>query len=183
MLYTRKGDKGTTGTFGCSQRMSKNSSQAEALGALDEVNSFLGLAKVCSVEENFTLLDKAFSEIVHEVQQNLFIVQAELAGTPMTIGEEKVKDLERMIDTAEKEMPPIRTFFISGGTELASLFDVSRTLVRRAERRVVAVHEEGKVLVGPQTLAYLNRLSSLLYALARLSNHKCGITESAPQYK
>lgn len=183
MLYTRKGDTGTTGTFGCSQRVSKNSSQAEALGALDEVNSFLGLAKIRSSEKNFTLLEKTFSEIVQMVQQSLFIIQAEVAGTPMTIGEEKVKELELFTDTAEKEMPPIRTFFISGGTELASLFDVSRTLARRAERRVVAVHEEGKVVVGPHTLAYLNRLSSLLYALARLSNHKCGITESAPQYK
>ncbi len=183
MLYTRKGDKGTTGTFGCSQRMSKNSTQAEALGALDEVNSFLGLAKVCSTERDFVLCENKFSEIVQTVQQNLFIIQAELAGTPMTIGEEKVKELELLTDTAEKEMPPIRTFFISGGTELASLFDVSRTLIRRAERRVVALHEEGKVAVGEHTLAYLNRLSSLLYALARLSNHKCGITESAPQYK
>jgi len=183
MLYTRKGDSGTTGTFGCNQRMSKNSAQAEALGALDEANSFLGLVKVCSMGKDFALCEKKFPEIVYMIQQNLFIVQAELAGTSMTISEEKVKELELMTDTAEKEMPPIRTFFISGGTELAALFDVSRTLIRRAERRVVAVHEEGKVVVGGQTLAYLNRLSSLLYALARLSNHKCGITESAPQYK
>ena len=183
MLYTRKGDAGTTGTFGCCQRMSKNSSQAEALGALDEVNSFLGLAKVCSMKKDFMLCDKKFSEIVYMVQQNLFIIQTELAGTPMTIVAEKIVEIEKLTDAAEKEMPPIRTFFISGGTELASLFDVSRTLARRAERRVVAVYEEGKVTVGPHTLAYLNRLSSLLYALARLSNHKCGITESAPQYK
>ncbi len=183
MLYTRKGDTGTTGTFGCNQRMSKSSLIAEALGSLDEVNSFLGVVKVCSADKDFILINQNFLEIVQTVQQNLFIIQAELAGTPMSITEEKVAELEKLTDTAEKEMPPIRTFFISGGTELASLFDVSRTMARRAERRVVAVQEEGLVKVGQYTLAYLNRLSSLLYALARLSNHKCGINESAPQYK
>jgi len=183
MLYTRAGDKGTTKTFGCDQRISKSSAVAEALGSLDEVNSFLGLCKVSPQSKNYKLKTENFPDIVHKVQQNLFIVQAELAGSPKRIQSAKVKEVEILVDAAEKALPPIKTFFISGGTELAALFDVARTLARRAERRVVAVHEEGKVKVGSETLAYLNRLSSLLYALARLSNHKSGIVEVPPSYR
>ena len=183
MLYTRKGDKGTTKTYGCDQRMSKSSAVAEALGALDEINSFLGVAKVYSTETPFAIADKKFADIIHEIQQNLFMIQAEVAGFPMAIPEEKVKNIEYITDTAEKELPPIKTFFISGGTHLGATFDVARTIARRAERRVVSVHEEGTVKLGAHTIPYLNRLSSVLYALARLSNHKSGIKEEPPAYK
>jgi cob(I)alamin adenosyltransferase len=122
-------------------------------------------------------------QAVHDIQKNLFIIQAELAGASMSIDEEKIKEIEIIIDSIEKELPPIKTFFISGGTELATLFDISRTISRRAERRVVEVKEENKVSVKESTLAYLNRLSSLLYAFARLVNHKAGITEKSPDYK
>lgn len=183
MLYTRKGDKGQTSTFGCDQKISKSSAVAEALGSLDEINSFLGLCKVASVKSGFLLGSDSFAQIVHEIQQTLFIVQAELAGSKMTVSEEKVKDAEYIVDTIEKILPPIKSFFISGGTELASLFDTSRTIARRAERRVVGVKEEGRVVVGEFTLAYLNRLSSVLYAMARLSNHLSGVDEEVPTYK
>jgi len=76
-----------------------------------------------------------------------------------------------------------KTFFISGGTELAALFDVARTIARRAERRAVEVSEEGRQKISENSLAYLNRLSSLLYALARLTNHKSAITEQIPYYQ
>ena len=183
MLYTRKGDSGTTKTFDSKERISKNSTIAEALGSLDEINSFLGLCKVKSVEKKFDVNGKKFSDIVHEIQQTLFIIQAELAGADKKVGEEKVVNLETLIDTIEKLLPPIKTFFISGGTELASTFDIARTIARRAERRVVQVAEEGKQNIGPETLKYLNRLSSILYAMARLSNHLAGISEEAPVYK
>lgn len=183
MLYTRAGDKGTTKTFGCDQRISKSSAIAEALGTLDEVNSFLGVCKVKAGVTEFKVKASSFDEIVHHVQQNLFIIQAELAGSPKSITKEKVIEVEGLVDEIEKALPPIKTFFISGGTELASLFDFSRTLARRAERRVVAVSEEGKVKIGNETLAYLNRLSSLLYALARFSNFLGGVKEEAPIYK
>jgi cob(I)alamin adenosyltransferase len=193
MFYTRKGDKGTTKTFGCDQRISKSSAIAEALGSLDEANSFLGFCKVKArpARNAFSIADAGGKEkdrleigqIIHDIQKNLFIVQAELAGASMSIDEEKIKEIETIIDSIEKELPPIKTFFISGGTELAALFDIARTISRRAERRVVEVKEEGKVSVKESTLAYLNRLSSLLYALARLANHKSGITEKSPDYK
>ena len=182
MLYTRKGDEGTTKTFGCDQRISKSSAVAEALGSLDEINSFLGLCKVRSAEAGFKIGEKTFEQMVHSLQENLFTVQAELAGADKHIGEEKVKEVEIWIDEAEKEMPPIKTFFISGGTDMAATFDVARTIARRAERRVVGVNEEGLVKLGEETLKFMNRLSSILYALARLSNHKSGIKETAPSY-
>jgi len=183
MLYTRKGDNGTTKTFSCDQRISKSSIIAEALGALDETNSFLGLCKIKAKKEKLVAKNIEVGQIVHDVQKNLFIIQAELAGASMSIDEEKVKEIEAIVDSIEKELPPIKSFFISGGTKMAALFDVARTISRRAERRVVSVGEEGKVSVKEFTLAYLNRLSSLLYALARLSNHKSGINEESPDYK
>lgn len=184
MLYTRKGDNGTTKTFGCDQRISKSSAIAEALGSLDEINSFLGLCKVKSEESKLELPDGvSFSKIIHDIQKNLFIIQAEVAGSEMAISKEKIKEIEIIIDWAEKELPPIKSFFISGGTELGAMFDFARTIVRRAERRVVGVAEEKKVKINENTLAYLNRLSSLLYAMARLTNHKFGITEEGPDYK
>lgn len=182
MLFTRKGDDGTTSTFGCDQRISKSSKVAEALGSLDEANSFLGLCKVLSSESEFKIAGNSFESLVHTVQENLFIIQAELAGADKTIGEEKVRDIEDIVNTIEKELPTISTFFISGGTELAARFDVARTFARRAERRVIGVTEEGNQKVGKWTLAYLNRLSSLLYALARLSNHFSGIVDESPSY-
>jgi cob(I)alamin adenosyltransferase len=182
-LFTGKGDAGTTEIYGCDQKMSKSSIVAEALGSLDEINSFLGICKVAAEKRNYVIANKQFEVILHSLQQTLFMTQAQVAGFPMDIPEEKVKEMEDIIGACEKEMPTIKTFFISGGTELAAKLDFARTIARRAERRVVAVSEEGKVKVQSSTLAFLNRLSSLLYALARLTNHKSGITEESPNYK
>ena len=183
MLYTGKGDKGDTSIFGCDQRFSKSSAVAEALGTLDEVNSFLGVCKTKSESANISIKGNSLADIFDKIQRNLFIVQAEVASVKKTIEEDKVKQVEVVIDAIEKELPPIKSFFISGGTELAASVDFARTLARRAERRVVAVSEEGIVGVGEFTLAYLNRLSSLLYALARFVNFKSGIEEKSPTYK
>ncbi len=182
-LFTGKGDGGTTKTFGCDQRVSKSSAVAEALGTLDEINSFLGICKEKSrVSFSVPPQDMALHELLHQTQGNLFIIQAELAGADKKMLMEKVKETETIINEIEKLMPPITTFFISGGTELAAHLDFARTLARRAERRVVAVRDEGRQEIGDPMLAYLNRLSSLLYALARLTNHLSGITEESPKY-
>src|SRR3989338_3152210 len=125
MLYTRRGDDGTTKTFGCNQRISKSSLVAEALGSLDETNSFLGLARARTEDKSFqTEKEKmSFAEIILEVQQNLFIVQAEVAGSEMSITEEKIKKVEYIVDEIEKVLPPIKTFFISGATKDGAVFD------------------------------------------------------------
>jgi len=185
MLYTRKGDGGTTKTFGCDQRISKSSLVAEALGSLDEANSFLGIARAKTVDMNFNIGtgDIKFSDLILETQQNLFIVQAEVAGSTLSITQDKITKIETIVDEIEKVLPPIKNFFISGATELGGIFDFARTLSRRAERRVIAAKEEGKIKVSPETLSYLNRLSSLLYALARIASHNEGTPELKPDYK
>ncbi|MFZ1019988.1 MAG: cob(I)yrinic acid a,c-diamide adenosyltransferase [Minisyncoccia bacterium] len=185
MLYTRKGDNGTTKTFGCDQRISKSSVVAEALGSLDEINSFLGVARAKTQDLNFKIKNKEieFAKIILEVQQNLFITQAEVAGSTMSIDKEKILKVEKIVDEIEKVLPPIKSFFLSGATEISASFDFARTLARRAERRVVAAKEEGKISVSPETMQYLNRLSSLLYALARISGHLAGAVEIKPDYK
>lgn len=182
MLYTRKGDGGTTKTFGCDQRISKSSAIAEALGALDELNSFLGICKMSPDAKNEMRKEDSFADIVDWIQQNLFIVQAHVAGAEKTIVQEKITYMESAIDMIEKELPPIKTFFVPGGTLFAAQLDFARTLARRAERRIVLVSEEQKTKVDPPILVFLNRLSSLLYALARLANHRFGATEKPPHY-
>ncbi|MDP6387957.1 MAG: cob(I)yrinic acid a,c-diamide adenosyltransferase [Candidatus Pacebacteria bacterium] len=183
MLYTRKGDKGDTELFACDQRISKSSATAGALGAMDETNSYIGLCKVKSKESEFSVGEDSFEKIVHNIQKNLFIIQAELAGATESISEKKVKALEKVVDDINMQIPEVESFFISGGCELSAMFDYARTLSRRAERRVVAVQEEEEIGVSKFTLQYLNRLSSVLYALARLSNHRSGIKEQSPDYK
>jgi cob(I)alamin adenosyltransferase len=176
-LFTGKGDGGTTKAFDSPSgvRISKASELPEALGTLDELNSFLGFCKYKSEGE--------IKKILRDVQETLFIVQAETAGADKRVGEEKVREIEAIIYRVEKEIPPIKSFSIAGGTELSALLDVARTLARRAERRLVGVHEAKIRELSEFTRTYMNRLSSLLFALARLSNHQSGISEENPSYR
>ncbi len=189
MLYTGKGDGGTTKTFGANQeRISKASELPEALGTLDELNSFIGLSKVKASRDHDPKVSigkraRSTSAILADIQETLFIVQAEVAGAPKKVGKSKVTETERITDTLEKLMPPITTFSVAGGTELSATLDVARTLARRAERRVIAVAELGIQTISPNTKAYLNRLSSLLFALARFANESAGIVRQTPKYK
>lgn len=177
MLYSGKGDDGKTQAFGCDQqRISKSSELPEALGALDELNAFLGFVKMRSVEE------PRIRDILLEAQEKLFIIQAEVAGADKRVGNSAVKHIEDITNAIEKEIPPLKGFSIAGGTELSALLDVARTLARRAERRLIAVEEAHIRELSPETKAYMNRLSSLLFALARLANYLAGVAEENPQY-
>jgi cob(I)alamin adenosyltransferase len=133
-------------------------------------------------EHDFSVLGHEAHEIIHTIQENLFIIQAQVAGADKKVLDEKVSDIEKIIDKIEASLPPIKTFLISGSTEISALFDFARTLARRAERRVIAASEEGAVVIDKETLVYMNRLSSLLYALARFSAKEDGVKESKPQY-
>lgn len=185
MLFTRKGDGGTTKTLKQKpgERVSKASCTTEALGTLDELNSFLGLCKVKSASLNWSVEGKTPAQILNQAQQNLFIVQAEIAGAEKTIKQEKVDEVENYVNKMEEQMPPIKSFFVSGGTEMGASFDVARTFARRAERSVIRGIEAGEITIGEGTRAYLNRFSSLCYALARFSNFKAGIKEEPPTYE
>jgi cob(I)alamin adenosyltransferase len=175
MLYTGKGDGGTTKLFNSTERILKSAVEVDALGTLDELNSWLGYCRAGAGEELHKELES--------VQQNLFIIQAELAGAPKTLEEGKVTALSERINQIETELPPIKSFFLPGGSELAAKLDYARTIARRAERAVVRTRESQTNKLSAPALAYLNRLSSLCYALSRLENHKSGIKEQPPTYQ
>ncbi len=185
MLYTGKGDSGNTKLFnsGVGEGVGKDSDIIEALGCVDELTSFLGLCKVHSRDAKLDLRSDSFASILEEVQHGLFSVQAEIGGADKHISEEMLRKVEFWIAEIEKDLPPITTFSLPGGTEISALFDVSRTLARRAERKVVSVNRQNPKMFSEFTIAYLNRLSSLLFALARLSNYKYDIKEESPDYR
>ena len=184
MLYTRKGDQGTTKIINSPLRILKSSPVIEALGAVDELNSYLGLCKVKSSDLVVKIKEESFrlADIAQEVQENLFIVQAELAGADKQMTKQKVDRLEYLTDGIEQSLPAISSFFVAGGTELSALFDVARAIARRAERRLVAALAENQVEISAEALRYLNRLSSLFYAIVRAVNHQSKITEQKPTY-
>ena len=174
MLYTGRGDKGDTSLFGSKERLLKDSAIIEALGTVDELNAAVGLCRAMAKEEQFS-----HAAALRAVQEDLFVVQAELAGAPKQMSDERLKRLEKEISEIESLLPPITTFFIPGETVLGAQLDVARTVARRAERRMVAAELSGD---HAALLPYINRLSSLLYALARLASHERGASESAPSY-
>jgi cob(I)alamin adenosyltransferase len=174
MLYTKRGDDGKTNMYGCDQRISKSSAITEALGCLDEINSYLGVIKSKVVK-------KEIKDLVYRIQNDLFIIQAQVAGANKKIKEKEIKYFEEIILNTEKKIPQIKSFLISGANEISANFDFARTLARRAERRVVAVKEEGIAKIDFETLIFLNRLSSLLYVLARYEALESGKEES-PKY-
>ena len=176
-LFTGKGDGGKTRAFDCNQFwMSKSSERPEALGAVDELNAVLGLTRVRAMG------NERVTDALREAQETLFLIQAEIAGADKTVKAGSVAAVEKIVNDIEKEIPPITGFSIPGGTELSALLDVARTVTRRAERRVIAALEAGACVVSDETRAYLNRLSSLLFALARLANHGAGIADEHPRY-
>ncbi len=176
-LFTGKGDGGTTTAFGCNQqRISKSSELPEALGALDELNAFLGFVKMRASDS------PRIAAMICEVQENLFIVQAETASADKRLKKGVAEEVGKMVNDIEKEIPPIKGFSIAGGTELSAMLDVARTLARRAERRLIAARDAQACKLSDETIAYMNRLSSLLFALARLANHEAGVIEESPKY-
>lgn len=187
-LYTGKGDGGTTKVFDSEERISKASALPECLGTLDELNSYVGFAKVRATgdtDPEITVDGAAqkTSAILREVQEQLFMVQAEVAGADKRVAEGKVKWEEGIIHAIEAVLPPITTFTLAGGTELSAILDVARTLSRRAERRVVGLEDLGLRTLASHTKAFMNRLSSLLFALARLANEHEGIERETPSYR
>ncbi len=184
VLFTGKGDDGSTKLFdsGKGQRASKASPIFECLGMLDELNTLVGWCKVaCS--DDFIVQERRVRIILHDVQDHLFTLQAEVAGAPKSIPLSSVEMLGVLINRIEGEMPPIKTFLVPGGTELSARLDIARTIARSAERRLVTLHESGERVIGEASRAYANRLSSLLYALTRLVNHRAGISENPPAYR
>ena len=178
MLFTRKGDDGTSGLFGTPERLPKDSDLFEALGTVDELNSLLGICFAKTEKEDTGKV--SIAPIVRQIQEHLFVVQAELAGADKALSKGSVAWLESVSGEIEALIGKPTTFLIAGGTELSSLFDFARTVARRAERRVISAHHQKAV--SSETSTYLNRLSSVLYALARYAAWNAGTQEKAPSY-
>lgn len=176
-IYTRTGDTGQTGLFG-GGRVSKADPRVEAYGAVDELNSVLGLVRA-------RLAAGPLSDFLAGVQGRLFEVGAELATERREdpklaahvpeVTASHVTELEGWIDRLEAELPALRGFVLPGGSEAGALLHVARTVCRRAERRVVALAE--RAAVNPEILRYLNRLGDFLFVAARWVNHRAGTPE------
>ncbi len=169
-LYTKRGDDGSTGLMG-GQRLSKHDLRVVAYGDVDEANAAIGLTIARCDDEQTT-------EILRRIQSDLFTVGAELATPPaksaqVAISDTRVTQLEGWIDEVCEDIPQLRSFILPGGSETGASLQLARTIVRRAERSIVALAQHEKVC--PPVIAYVNRLSDLLFALARRANHKSGV--------
>ena len=178
-IYTRTGDQGDTGLFG-GGRVPKDHPRVEAYGDVDELNAALGLAR--SIE-----MMPRVDEVLAPIQRDLFSLGALLA-TPQPekvtqqlekarIDEHRIAQLERAIDDGEAELEPLQAFILPGGTPKSAALHVARTVCRRAERHVIALAHDGSVTVPPVVIVYLNRLSDLLFVLARVANRRAGAAE------
>lgn len=174
-LYTRTGDDGTTGLIG-GARTSKDDLQIDAYGTVDELNAQLGVVR--------TTAEPWLGDRLQPVQNELFIVGSHLALAMGQSAEEwqlppltqvMIERLEHEIDDAESELPRLRTFILPGGTPLAAMLHVARTLCRRAERLVVKFARTHSL--DARFVEYLNRLSDWLFAHARLANYRAGVAD------
>jgi len=162
-IYTKSGDNGETGLV-TGERISKSSIRIDSIGSIDELNSFIGL----SLTEE---IPKIIRDVLHIIQHNLFDIGSELASPGHnTIKEEKVKYLERSIDDLTSRLAILREFILPGGCKAAAQIHVARAMCRKAERTCIALGN-----VNPTTLRYLNRLSDLLFTIARYLNAAVGV--------
>ena len=175
-IYTRTGDDGLTGLLGPG-RVPKDDPRIEAYGAVDELNAMLGLARAARD------LDVDLGERIETLQDELFNVGAALADPDPSgkfhraITADHVARLEREIDALENELPPLTQFVLPAGGEAGSRLHLSRTICRRAERAVVGLGRVPGESVPSELLVYLNRLSDLLFVLARAANGRAGLAD------
>lgn len=173
-IYTRTGDDGTTSLFS-GQRVKKNEPFIEAVGTLDELNSFIGFAlSLMSAEQELDPVKKQLNVIQHA----LFDLGAHVATPLLESSQEKIKktrfdavsteELEHWIDAYDAKLPPLRTFILPGGDPAGSAIHLARSICRRAERLLIELYERKEI--AKEALTYLNRLSDYLYMLARYVN-------------
>jgi cob(I)alamin adenosyltransferase len=174
-IYTRSGDKGETDLPG-GGRVWKNSPRLAACGTLDELNAVLGLVRSENLPEDLDRLVEGLQNELLSAGSQLATVASAKTSCP-TIEEKQIQALETAIDRYEARLPPIKGFILPGGVRSAALFHVARTICRRAERELVTASQVEKHLVSSRILAYINRLSDLLYVLARFSNAQANIID------
>ena len=175
-IYTRTGDHGETGLFD-GTRVRKSDARVAAYGDVDELNAWLGLARASRV-------DADLDDMLAQIQRDLFGLGSRLADpahkiasrvTKASVTPDDVARLEGWIDRLEAELPPLRRFILAGGSASGAALHVARTVCRRAERSIVSVDDAG---YEAELLTYVNRLSDLLFVLARTANHRAGVPEA-----
>ena len=176
-IYTRTGDKGETSLFG-GTRVRKSDARVAAYGEVDELNASVG---VVGAQPD---LDGDVFEMLEQIQKDLFAIGAQLADpaeriaervSKAAVGEVDIERLEKWIDRLEAELPPLRRFILPGGSGAGALLHLSRTVCRRAERAIASL---GAGTVEAHLLTYINRLSDLLFVMARAVNHRTGQAET-----
>jgi cob(I)alamin adenosyltransferase len=175
-VYTKSGDAGETSLVDGS-RVSKADARVVAYGDVDELNSWLGLARV-------GLADPQLDGALETIQNELFIVGADLAS-PLNIevpriAEEQIVEMEKLIDLLLEELEPLREFILPGGAKFGAALHIARTVARRAERSLVTLAAITEI--NENTLRYLNRLSDLLFVMARVANKRDGVKERAADF-
>jgi len=172
-LYTKSGDDGSTGLYG-GDRVSKDSCRVAAYGNVDETNAAIGAVLAIAGDE-------PFAEPLRTIQRELFVVGANLASPTGDAGieeirESDVKQLESWIDQFHDDLPSMKNFVLPGGCQSAAMLHLARTVCRRAERSVITLAREcERGTVHQLAIVYLNRLSDLLFAMARFANHRGGV--------
>lgn len=176
-IYTRTGDDGTTGLVG-GARVLKNSMRVHAYGEIDELNSWLGFTASLATAPSLSAVIPTLAII----QNELFDIGSEIASPPGSdlkslplVQQERIDQLERWIDSFSGNLPELQSFVLPGGDQITSAFHVARTVARRAERSLLTLHEKEPIRDVP--LRYVNRLSDLLFSLARYSANQLGTTE------
>lgn len=171
-IYTKTGDDGTTGLQG-GARVSKSNLRIRAYGSVDEINASLGVILSNKI-------DNDLRDMLIKIQNDLFVAGADLSNPDLSnkknrVTPDMVENLEKKIDILENDLPPISNFILPGGHEIASEVHMSRTIARRAETEVIALDEKEKI--NDECKKYLNRLSDLLFVIARTVNKRNGIED------
>ena len=181
-VYTRTGDRGETALVG-GRRVAKDSPRVDAYGAIDELNSVVGLARVFNEEDRAAGEAHEFlDEVLCRIQDELFDLGSELATPPeyftagmYRVGDEEVKRLEKLMDRCQKDLEPLQSFVLPGGGRIGAYLHQCRTVCRRAERDILRLSRREEV--NPTLLKYVNRLSDLFFVLARWISKQSGEPE------
>lgn len=177
-IYTRTGDRGETGLVG-GQRVPKDTLRIEVFGTVDELNSFVGLVRISSHDQQLAELEKIFERIQHELfnlGSVLATLPADLHPHQPRITQETIHQLEREIDHYNEGLPALRSFVLPGGSRLCAELHVCRTVCRRAERLLVTLGRQEET--PPEALLYLNRLSDVFFVWSRWVNVALGVPEA-----
>jgi cob(I)alamin adenosyltransferase len=180
-IYTKTGDSGETGLFG-GRRVSKADPRVATYGEVDELNAYLGFARATLL----TAEDSELAAMLEQIQRDLFAMGARLADPGRQIADRVTKAavtaadiarLEGWIDALESALPPLRRFILAGGSVAGAALHVARTICRRAERAMVAMRAADAAAFENDLLIYVNRLSDLLFVMARRANQRAGTPE------